>query len=123
MYLHFECSFKKSADQDADLKRLTLRILDDSTDVVPCAVGGDGGQSDLVGQRNPQVGYGVGHQHAAVRLLALEVDLLGKQVLLVLDKCGHRSSARCKHFQMHIHCITVHVRQINTPSSQILALE
>lgn len=65
--------------------RLTFWILDGSTHVVPRTVGGDGGQSDLVGQRDSQVGDGVGHEHAALWLLPLQVDLLWQQVLLVLD--------------------------------------
>lgn len=65
--------------------RLTFWVLYDATDVVPGAVGGDGGQSDLVGQRDPQVCYGVGQQHPLLWLLALEVNLLRQYVLLVLD--------------------------------------
>lgn len=65
--------------------RLTFWILDDATDVVPSAVGGDGGQSDLIGQRDSQVWYGVGYQHTLLWLLPLEVYLLRQQVLLVLD--------------------------------------
>lgn len=65
--------------------RLTLWVLYDAADVVAGAVGGDGGQSDLVGERDPQVGYGVREQHALLWLFTFEVYLFPQQVLLVLD--------------------------------------
>lgn len=34
---------------------LTFGVLNDATDVVTNAVGGDGGQSDFIGQRDSQV--------------------------------------------------------------------
>lgn len=65
---------------------LTFWVLYDATDVVPGAIGGDGGQSDFVGQRDSQVWYGMGHQHTLLWLFTFEVYLLWQQVLLILDK-------------------------------------
>lgn len=56
--------------------RLTFWVLYDATDVVAGAVGGDRGQSDLVGERDSQVGYGVREQHALLWLFASQVYLL-----------------------------------------------
>ena len=49
-------------------KTLTFWVLYDAADVVPSAVGGDGGQTDLIGQRDSQVWYGVGNEHTLLRL-------------------------------------------------------
>lgn len=65
--------------------RLTFWVLYNAADEVGGAEGGDGGQSDLVGERDPQVGYGVREQHALLRLFTSQVYLLPQQVLRVLD--------------------------------------
>lgn len=77
---------------------LTFWVLDDSADKLPRAVGGDGGHSDLVGQRDPQVWYGLGYQHTILRLLPPEAYLLRQQGLFALDWY------RYTHMHTHITC-------------------
>lgn len=67
------------------VETLTFRVLNDSSDVVAGAEGGDGGQSDFVGHGDLQVRDGVGHQDALLWLLPPEVNLLDQLVQFILD--------------------------------------